>query len=256
MTLHIAVIGNSHVGAIKSAWDKIEHKYPQIKLTFFAARSRNMEFVRIEKGKLVPYRSRTESSMEFTSGGKKVIDPDEYDAFLLYGLRARPYMPDLTQHFSEQAHAAALADLRKSQALLRLLKLTRRITKKPIFLGEHPLPIAHESASNKGRMYKEKGVHDYHFGASLSARFFKDQYNATLIMQPAETIERNQFTAEIYAKESERLQIGRENDTLVDGPEDLVHMNSEYGKLWLENLIPEALAIAQESQREVAATAQ
>lgn len=242
MTVHIAAIGNSHIGAIKSAWDQIEHEVPDLKFTFFASRSRYMEYLRAKQGKLVPTQPSTESSMKFTSGGKTVIDPAEYDAFLLYGLRSRPYMPDRKQHYSEEVHKAAYFDLKRKQALPKIVKLFRRVTDKPIFVSLHPLPISDKTA-NQGRMFKDEGEYDYDFGATLAARFFKEEFNATLIKQPAETIENNQYTADIYVKDAEKLQIGKEGDSTIYGEEDMIHMNSDYGKLWFKNLIPEALAL-------------
>ncbi len=236
MKKKVAVLGNSHVGAIKMAWNSVKHHAPNLDLTYFASPGTDLEYLKIQGTKLVPVKEKTKNSIVFTSEGLDCVNTQDFDAFLLYAMGAQPYLPDLRYFYSEEAYRAAIRNRRVTRTMGKVLMLVRKISDKAIFVGENPL-ISSSKAESRDFTNTEKkleGESVYIAGASLSQRLFYEDYGATLVYQPNETITDGRWTKEEFCKNSKKLDIGEEPHPIPHGKNDINHMNEQYGKLWLK----------------------
>ncbi|MEQ8652208.1 MAG: hypothetical protein RIC87_07065 [Kiloniellales bacterium] len=238
MVQSVAIFGNSHVSAIKTAWEEAKQDYPQVSFTFFAARANYMKYIEARDGVLVPTNEVTERSIGFTSGGKSKIDPKEYDCFLVYALGARPYLPDASVFYSDQVHQVTIANRRARQLAWRTVKQIKSVTDRPIIVGENPLPslLSEQALRDSGDF--EEGRVDYTYGVELAERLFYKEHNIRLQRQPLQTIDNGRWTKEEFCKGSERLAIGHRSDGSAHDETDTNHMNTAYGHIWLKAFMP------------------
>jgi len=72
--LRICIIGNSHVGALKEAWDDIGSDHASLDVTFFAARGDRLKDLVVNGNTLRadgPGATPLKKFMAFTSGGRE-----------------------------------------------------------------------------------------------------------------------------------------------------------------------------------------
>ncbi len=232
--MKICVIGNSHVGALKRAWDEIKGNYPQQRIIFFAQRGDGLEELAAHNGKLTPNNEELTKSLEFTSGGSKEIAPEDYDMFVIYGVGATAYFIDNNQFYSRSAMQRALHDILDPTLSFKLLKRLRSITDKKIFVGHCPLPAAKEVASNTR-------PNAYIAGLKLINDIIYHPLNAELIGQPLSTIVNEKHTHPDLSKDSKRLAIGDNFDNENHPANEDMHMNDKFGEMWLREFLEKAL---------------
>lgn len=229
--MRVCIIGNSHVGALKRAWDSfVSEERDVVNITFFAVGSDGMKGVDVKGNCLVAGNDKLKSAFVFTSGGKAEIDPTEYDVFLLYGMFAKAFFKDDSKHYSKSAIDCALKDLVKDQLSFNVLIKLRSITNKKIYIGHNPFKAASESSKNV--------VHEGYLSglAELNQRVYKD-YNSEILPQPLSTIVNRKFTNIIFSRNSKKLATGTSADNELHPEQDNFHMNDEFGKLWLSAFI-------------------
>lgn len=228
--MKICVIGNSHVGSLKRAWDLIAPSFSEIKLTFFAHRAEGLSGLRIDEEKLVAGDESLKKALEFTSGGSGKIDPVSFDCFLLYGLGAQSYFK-VPSVFSEQVINASFNDVARHTLSFQILILLREITDKPIYIGHTPLKAAvkNKNISDNVELYLE--------GISMINDGFYQLFDAKLVHQPCVTIVNGGYTNIDYTKSSKRLAVGYSNDDELHPGHEVVHMNDVFGRIWLEEFI-------------------
>lgn len=238
MVQSVAIFGNSHVSAIKTAWEEAKQDYPQVSFTFFAARATYLDHIEARDGLLIPTNEATERSVSFTSGGKNRIDPKEYDCFVVYALGARPYLPLKNVFYSDQVHQVTIASLRARQLAWRTVERIKSVTDRPIIVGENPLPslLSEQALRDSGDF--EEGRVDYDYGVELAERLFYKERNVQLQRQPLQTIDKGRWTKEEFCKGSERLAIGHVSDGSAHDETDTIHMNAAYGHIWLKAFMP------------------
>ena len=131
--MKICVIGNSHVASLKEGYDSLKQSNPRwadIDLTFFAARAKLIMALDIIHGAdgaslLAGAKgSELETSIEYTSGGKKVIDLRDYDHCLLYGAY---YLPQFDTRISGQVRDKIVGSVYKPCAFMLCFCEIRRI---------------------------------------------------------------------------------------------------------------------------------
>lgn len=226
--MNICVIGNSHTGALKNAWDKIQADHPGEKITFFAQRGGGISDLVVQEGKLIPNNESLEKALEFTSEGKKEIDPNEYNVFLIYGA-GLAYFPNKQQFYSTAVIKTAVIDHLtevKFSISLTLLKKLRSITDKPIFIGHCPLGAAKE-------IFSDFAPNDYLAGIKLVNEIIYNPLDAELVKQPVSTIINERYTHPDFAKGSKRLSTGDTLDDELHSENDMGHMNEKFGEIWL-----------------------
>lgn len=134
--MKICIIGNSHVGALKRAWDIKPHH--SIDVDFFAARGASLRDLTVKRNALVPATRTLKSALKFTSGGKARIEPERYDGFLVYGAQAKHIIFNKDNHYSKAVIQAALHDHVQDTVSFAIITRLRRVTEKRIYLGHHP----------------------------------------------------------------------------------------------------------------------
>ncbi|MCP1470662.1 hypothetical protein J3E64_002350 [Sphingobium sp. OAS761] len=226
--MRIAVIGNSHIGSLKRGAamlpiDEIEHD-----LVFFGARSHSLRELVVEGRALVPTSEIVANAIAFTSGGEMKIDVDHYDAFLLYGMEARPFLPPEDHFYSSAVIARTLKDLFEGTLSHATLLKLRAITDKPIYLGHNPMKAAPRTSGSQSTKPYERGL------TMLNDAIYSPM-GAALLPQPLETVVNGNASNIIYSQGSKSLAIGDGHDDALHPDMDLNHMNDEFGSMWLRD---------------------
>lgn len=232
----LCILGNSHVGALKRAWDARGTANPEADVapTFFASRHRGLSQARVEGRHLVPGTEDLARDLAFTSGGDGTVALDDFDAFLVYGLFVPAYR-DAGQSYSAACRMAALHDHFDHRIGVILAQSLRAAVDVPVLIAHDPLPA--DPGGVQGRPAARRD-HYRDTIAMVNERFFAPA-GLTMLAQPAETRvpERPFFTRAAYARGSRRLAVG---DALDDGAhphEDRLHMNDAFGALALDTVL-------------------
>lgn len=233
--MEICIMGNSHTGALKQAWDMITDDFPTINITFFAQGQDKLKYLIVQNDKLIPNREGFAKALEFISGGKREIDPIEYDVFLLYGLNARANFFISNNTFSTAVINTAMKDLTNGSLSLKLLQRLRKITDKKVFIGHNPLTATDNIVSTD---YPESYIQ----GIEKVNEFIYQALNAELVSQPLATIVNGNRTKGEFSKGSKKIIVRSE---AIDNPEhakmDNYHMNAQFGELWLRQFLGQYL---------------
>ena len=227
MKKNICVLGNSHVGALKRAWDLMPEWHQEYNLVFFTARSNGLGGLILIDNKLVPKTDRLKRTITYTSGGKSEIDIVEYDLFLIYGLQMEVFFVEPGKFFSSAVIKQTVLDSVKGTTSWKIMEMIRSVTNKKIYVGHNPLPI---QKKGDDRIYPPES---YLSGINLMNDEVYDKCNAELIAQPADTIVNGCFTERELSKGSKRLPVGDAMDEEAHPDHDSRHMNEEFGKKWL-----------------------
>lgn len=225
----LCVIGNSHVSALKLAWNKLGAEYPDIEITFFASPGKSVRRVKAVGTRIVPTSKETRNSFGLTSGGQNTINIKRYDAFLCYG--TLPWRPIVATPYSRAFSFEAVKGVIQRSMLSRHLNMLHGRTQKAVFASAAPLPSP---------LYRESGE------LLLPADEFREtiheyisvEYGAKLIWQPEETVVEGGFASqERFSTGSQQLgKAGSQNK--AHSERDIVHMNQAYGELWLKAFLP------------------
>ncbi|QEQ95872.1 hypothetical protein [Neptunomonas concharum] len=224
--MKICIIGNSHVGSLKRGWDQITRNYSNIQLTFFAHRNNGLADLVVKDSTLVAANEELEQALLFTSSGKGYICPNEYDIFLLYGLNAKAYLFG-DCFYSESAIRSSVRDFITVTLSYKIFSLLCGVTNKPIYIGHNPLPAAVQ--------VKNRKKSDYVLGMDILRKYSPLCSNGYFVNQPEDTVVNSSLTNPCYSLGSKRLAIGEFDDNEEHPLNDNMHMNDEFGILWLEN---------------------
>ncbi len=230
--MRICVIGNSHCGALVSAWRADSEGRSDKTLTFFAMRGRAIKDLRVSWRRLVAKDRDSAKALAFTSGGIKRIDPRRYDRVLVYGLIRQPPATDTDDGFSLALREAVLTDwFDRSLAKTMVMRL-RQITDKPIDVAPAPFQLAPKGAV-PGRWALA-----YEDEARSFARSF-DTLGARFWPQPPETIVPGgtRATRPEFSKGSVRLAIDETSVGKKHAVSDLKHANRAFGTIWLQTYL-------------------
>jgi len=228
----ICVIGNSHVAVIKAAYDLLPtENMPE--LTFFADRGSGIEELVVQDGKLCAEagNARLTSALRFTSGGLAQIDPEAYDRFLIIGLvqGVKRLVQMVEDPFSQAVRNHALAGFWRERAITKMCEKLREITDKPVSFGLTPLPAAPK--------VNEIGPETYEQMVKLSYGLHFSKMGVDVVGQPSETIANRENTEQVFSIGSARLRVKGAQGVQEHSDEDIYHMNTAYGSLWLENYL-------------------
>ncbi len=238
----ICVLGNSHVGTLRRAWDgPIGSEYAdKAQLTFFAARGALLHQLELSDGKLVSSNEDVTNSITFTSGGLGEITIGDYDLFLISSLGLRDF-PIPEGYYSQAVLKALLEDRYKPTIAYRLLRMIREVADTKIVLGL--APIAACTDDDMGTIEASEA----YFNSCIDSMAFANQqffapWNAELMGQPRSTLTANgRHTLPHFTKNSRRLSIGDGLDDQIHPDTDRIHMNEDYGSLWLHDFFAKVL---------------
>jgi hypothetical protein len=226
--MRICVVGNSHVAALKRAWNTIRQEHSGIELTFFAMGSTYMAGLVVDNKRLVANNDKLKAALAFTSGGLSAIDPEYYDLFLVYGMNAKPSFIQNDIFYSSAVRRQALRDLVEETLSFKTILKLRQVTDKKLYIGHNPLR-ALEKISEKDR------TADYEAGISALNNEIFSELNCELVPQPLTTLIRGAATDVKFTIGSRKLAAGTVGDNQLHQDEDNFHMNDEFGKIWLKD---------------------
>ena len=232
--MNVCVIGNSHVGALKGAWNSLSSIHREINITFFASRGNSLSDLFYENGKLASSSDRVAEFLSYTSGGKREIVLEDYDTFLLYGIGAVPYRVP-SGFYSQAVLAQAIQDFYEDRLFFQIFRSIRKGSDSKIVIGHTPLrsgpDIAEDSATAEELSDYRKSI------STINENLFLPK-NGEFLTQPAETISRGgRYTHTKFTRGSERLAINEKQSGLSHPDGDYGHMNDDYGKVYLDKLL-------------------
>lgn len=248
----VCFIGNSHVAALKLAWDDTRDDYPDISADMFGARALALNDAALIDGRLAAATESLQEQFEWT-GGAPAISLSEYSAFYLiagsvnsfavFDLYSMHHYHELSgRHGRPLSEAvfrrAALARLRTAPAA-RIARLIRQASDAPIHICPQALPsdaclndpqcdIPHKLAVANG---------DAEMLLQMCDRLFAEvaaSVGATVEPQPEETRSATAFTASSFSEGSVKLTKGLD---LTHPQCDYRHMNRRYGAAVLSRLL-------------------
>lgn len=227
--IRLCVLGNSHVGALRWGWNELESKHSGIEITFFSSPGLSTRQIKLSNSRIVPKNEELAQRFAQTSGGKKEINPADYDVFLCYGTFGwRP----LVKTPLSASFAKAILEERLGRAnQVKHLSLIRQTTRSPIFVATAPLLLS---------AYKERGtlVQPIAEQRQMLQRKYSEDHQADLVWQPDETlVDDGTATRDCFSLGYEGLDLG---DGAIgrDADDDISHMNKAYGVAWLNAFLP------------------
>lgn len=244
--MRICIIGNSHLAAVKLAWDDLANCYKDIEIVFFGARGTAMKNLEVKNGCLIPTDDFTKQEIKFTSGGQEFISFNNFDAILLYGLACdlRMLSFPLSTHrlghkiadsrpIMSQACFTQLCEDRVSHNILfEIATMVRDATDIPIFVSPAPFPsqaCIEDETQNWSYLNNHDGkITQQSYYQGISNAF--SSLHAIFIPQPEATITNNVFSKPHFTKKAIRLIKGFSH---IHPENDYLHMNKDYGKLLL-----------------------
>lgn len=234
----IAVIGTSHVGCLKQAWQELEEKFNQYSLTFFAARysmyrSAGKDFLAISSGALTPVTDELISAYSHTAGqATGDIALADYDAFWLYG-----FTPRITLDFSDGVSTEFLEKCFEQVARKKSACYVARTIRKAGFDGSifvSPPPMR-TNESQPVSLSCDNAYQRYIQGYSRCLAAFK----AKLVVQPESSLTPKFRTLAQYGVGSEKLDVAGEGRG-KHPRSDVSHMNKAFGVAMLNSFLESA----------------
>jgi len=226
--MNIAIISNSHAGALKKAWDVLRLDYPDVEIDFFAAAGKLMKDFKMHGQEFTSDNKKLIDSIQYTSGGKNSLNIEHYDVFFLYGMDAGIYVyrDIFYTHDFKKFFLNRLASKATSWSVFKQLVSA---TDKRVFLGHNPL-IGKERKNGRDESAYLKGI-------ALINEFVYSDFGAEMIAQPVETVVNGINTSIEYSINSEKLDVGKKVDNKFHDSSDMSHMNTDFGLLYLKNFI-------------------
>lgn len=230
--MKICIIGNAHVASLQRGWEIVREQYPDVTLTFFAARGRVLEECRVQDGSLVAPRRSVVRQLEYTSGGLSCITPSEYDACLVYSLdfslpRIRRAAP------LRQARASCRDAVAASLGFSVAAKLRQAGRTVALYVAHNPLP-AGDTAGDDAEWLTCAEIVEL-------ATSYRTVPGVWLVAQPEGTLAGALHTDAAFAQEAAVFDTGEgaSSTPLVEG--QTRYMNAAFGELWLHAFLGLAL---------------
>lgn len=241
----LCAIGNSHLAALRGAWD-LGNQPPGLQATWFGAMRDGIARLRLVDGALRANTPDLADSLAWTSGGRREIVLGDYDAFLLVGLGlsftslARLYGANRTPAQSQELRVrrlvssavfdAATTGLVRDSLSLSLARIIRRVTPAPILVLADPLPGEIAAHGKEASLWTHLAANAD--GADLMRRFHNtaekeaSSAGAIFLPQPDATRAAPPFSHDRLRRGAVRMRAT--GDTPFED-EDPGHMGPEYG---------------------------
>ena len=225
--MKVCIIGNSHIGSLKRAWDNLKDDYKNIDIIFFGSTGDSLSELEISDFKLVSKSEEINKNLILTSGTDGEISPLDYDHLLIYGLGLQNFVIGKEPFYSKDVIEAAFNDCIKESLLYKIFILIREISDQHIYVGHSPLSAADQ--------IKSEGPSEEYLNAvkKLNHNFF-NLHNSELLFQPFQTIVNGAKTHKDYSKNSLRLFPNKQGDLVKHPGDDKIHMNEDFGTIWLK----------------------
>ena len=223
--MRICVLGNSHVASLKLGLEKLPGARQRFTMEFFASRAGALEGLHLKDRRLVPRSENLARAIAHTSGGKRDVVLDDYDAFLVYGLGFR--LPVVETQVSAAVRRQVCRDTAVGTLSFHMCSLLRQATDKPVYVGHDPQEAEGRKRPDVSRSLPYDGVYD------LTKSALRDE-DLRLVRQPRGTFANSWFTKPEFAAGSTRLDIGDAKSNELHKDVDNKHMNGDFGRIWLE----------------------
>lgn len=225
--MKICIIGNSHIAALKMAWDTgLEKQFPNIEPTFFGARGRLLHDLVVKNGLLAPGSKDLGNSFALTSRGQRYIDPALFDVFLIYGFGAK--LTKVLKKRSNAANPERIIDYWQNSGMLQVSRQIRAVTHKPVYCGLAPL---------EARKKSTKGIKVYTKFVRRSTKMVFRPEGFTLVAQPPQTLTKRCATRKQFSAGSTRLKADPKKPKQRHPKRDSLHMNARFGAIWLRSFL-------------------
>jgi hypothetical protein len=224
--MRIAVLGDSHVAALKSAWQAMAGDHPGTTFTFFASRSDGLSALKAEGAALVAGNATLRGHLRFTSGGLDSIVPGDFDLAVIYGLRFLMSGDD-DGTYSTAVRAAALGDRFATCLALVTLRKLRGISDIPCIVGPSPPTVSPDAAAPPLAAEDLAPVE-----LALQSGVL-DALQATLVGPPLAALVQPLNTDRRFVDQALTLAVGDDRDGARTRARNQRHMNADYGRLWL-----------------------
>lgn len=232
--MKLCIIGSSHTGSLKQGFEIVGPEFLGVSPVFFSSLGRSLRTLRVRNGTLVSNDPKVSRRLSVTSGGLDCIDPDVYDAFLIYGVDLK--VPRIEQGTSAAVLRAAIESVVLASPTTAILERLGRITDKKIWISPSPLETTMDESSDCRAYCAFRRL------TAIMAEMLSLPKNRFL-GQPDSTVHPALWTLQEYGNWATRRT---HVDSVTDGaPEadakvrgELKHMNGAYGALWLKTNLP------------------
>ncbi|MEM8698361.1 MAG: hypothetical protein AAGF44_04280, partial [Pseudomonadota bacterium] len=251
----IAVIGNSHIAALKYAWTEMSAVHPGLDITFFGAPQTEMVKMRLDRRLClaIPSKRRDADSEALLQriNGRSSISLRQFDIVLRVGVTSPWFL------FPRVIEKRDIDDLRETGARERLSRSAfeaiatamgmaavpgepwRGWTRPKLYVMPVPA-IAESCLSSQRKIFRPhaemaahpdglRAIHDLLFDAMEASLA---ETRISLIRQPAETLTEAALTQARFRSGARRLRDGQAQDE-----DEHRHMNSTYGGLCMDALL-------------------
>jgi hypothetical protein len=232
--VNIAVIGTSHVGAIKNGWDSLKQSYPNVEVTFYGARSSmfrkaGAQFWTLSNGKLAPVTDELNSAFAYTSKQPDgLISFNNFDLIWLHGFPPR-FSLSLLEKTSSSFFSESFRYLVKRKTAFCLCEQLRSAGfRGSLLVSPPPMRVIEDEL----KLLEPRYVYDLF--ESRYRDVFKE-LSADVLLQPKDTLTENFWTKERFGLGSEKLAVS-DSGSNKHPPDDISHMNGLFGELML-NLV-------------------
>lgn len=252
----ICMIGNSHVAAMRLAWDKVAAEYPMVEALIYGAHARNLVTVQADAHKELQFDGPPLWSFRAGNdpGRARSIPLGDSDAIVIVGC---DFGPSCVFRTYKRYHFAGLNGRRK-QALTRdyfkravtaavdesaagvLAKAIKAAIGTPVMLVPAPLPAESGFTDfDKTKMEPYRAAQDAGDGPKLMEVYGEvcDELRnrgLQVMRQPEVTTASPLSSLQRYSDNSVRL---RADDDALHPENDYFHMNEEYGSLVWADII-------------------
>ncbi len=253
------LLGNSHLAALKIAWDRAPERWPGLTLDFIGARGNQLKDVAVINRRLVPRTQEARAHFLLVNGCEEA-SLEGYDFIALCGLGfgaaaavllhercrfpglpsvARGLSPGAPPLVSRAAARALMEDLLRLRFGYALAGRIARDVNVPLVLIEQPRPSVDCLEDTDETFAAFRAVHDAGDAAVVGELHAAALPHAAaglgvVLPQPAETIRAGLFTAPEWIEGSFRLSRSGQDDP--HSAADRGHANPSYGALVLDAL--------------------
>ncbi|MDB3999750.1 hypothetical protein N9446_00230 [bacterium] len=223
--MKIALIGDSGIASLHSAYKKYFENKSDINVTFFGARGELSKDSFVNNGKIFPIDAECKKSWIYTSRGKAFIDLSEYHTFILHGLGFRQSVFDISR-FSQEVINQAFEESYYDTIAFQFIENLKSENCNNLYLASNP-----QSAGGKNPIsVKNKNIFNKNTQAFTEFIYRRAGFN--FLNQNESTLNDDFSTMVDFSRNSQRLAVGDEYDGMEHPENDRFHMNIEYGKIW------------------------
>lgn len=254
--MRFAILGDSHLGALKRGWASLEADSKRVDLAFFAGHASRWSTAQIDRSTLRLRTSEVAGDWAKTANNQAKLDLAAFDGFVVIGLRfgidpllrtVRSYRYD---RLSSSAHApyrisascfeAAMLGSFRDALGVRIAHSVRQAAKHPVVLIAKPFPseelTVETAAKTHGNFLSAVKTEDHlelgrmflHLCGELARSI-----DVTILPQWPESVTNHIFTKHRFSMLSE----GAEEDDPERKLAKLVHANGDYGREMVQRAI-------------------